>query len=178
LKFARALLFYGISFPRRATRVLSPFIRGTPTFSSSLTYPTEQSGKYVALRLPFSWYSIPSTSRISISDLCRPFACFSSLSSETECLRELRSSFPLSIRCARKFMSAPVYTVLDIPFSCLYWKEHPRRESWMSLDWKNNLAASCDVIAVESYGKYVHLTFLMRGYYSNKLSTINYYLNC
>lgn len=172
MKFARALLFYGISFPRRATRVLSPFIRGTPTFSSSLTYPTEQSGKYVALRLPFSWYSIPSTSRISISDLCRPFACFSSLSSETECLRELLFPFQLDVLanlCPRPFI---LYSI----FRFLAFIERNTLDE--SLDWKNNLAASCDVIAVESYGKYVHLTFLMRGYYSNKLSTINYYLNC
>lgn len=57
----------------------------------------------------FSQYSFPSTSRISISDLRSgtPASFPSPLSSE--CLRELRSSFPLSIRCARKFMSAPVY---------------------------------------------------------------------
>lgn len=114
IRTIRALLFYGISFPDRALH--SSFIQGMSTFPSSLTYLVKQSGKHVALRLPFSRYSLPYTSRISISYATAPPSrplC----PQKKERLRT--SSIPLSIRCARKFMSAPV-TVLDIPFSCLY----------------------------------------------------------
>lgn len=119
LKFARfgRFFFYGISFPDHALH--SSFIQGMSTFSSSLTYLVKQSGKHVAHVFP----SLDTAIYISYFYLLCDVSLLPSLSSKKECLKT--SSIPLSIRYARKFMSAPV-TVLDIPFSCLYWKEYPR----------------------------------------------------
>lgn len=64
-----------------------------------------------------------------------PVSFSSSLSSEAERLRHNSVLlFPFQLDALANLCPRP-FTVLDIPFSCLYWKGRPRPAS---LDWKNN----------------------------------------
>lgn len=100
--------------------LLPSFIRGMPTFSSSLTYPMEQSGKHVALHPSFCSppprFSFPPLHLVFLSSdlrIATPF--FSSLSSEARCLSSVLL-FPFQLDAFANLCPRPLlYSIFRFP---------------------------------------------------------------